>query len=69
MTKNETNIVKIDKKSKDGALGFAMFASFIGAAVYFVNQVDGFWNIILAVLKAVVWPAILVYNVLQSFTA
>jgi hypothetical protein len=68
MSKNETNFVKIDKK-KDGALGFAMFASFIGAAVYFVNQVDGFWNIIAAVLKAVVWPAILVYNILQSFTA
>ena len=38
-------------------------------AVYFVNQVDGFWNIILALLKAAVWPAILVYNILQSFTA
>lgn len=50
-------------------MGFVLFTSFIGAAVYFVNQVDGFWNIIAALLKAIVWPAILVYNVLLSFTA
>ncbi len=34
----------------------------IGAAVYFVNQVSGFWSVVLAVLKAVVWPAFLVYK-------
>jgi hypothetical protein len=68
MTKSENNLIKIDKK-KEGALGFTLFTAFMGAAVYFVNQVDGFWNIILAVLKAAVWPAILIYNLLQSFTA
>ena len=68
MAKDEKNFIKIDNK-KDGATGFAMFLSFIGAAVYFVNQVDGFWNIIVALMKAAVWPAILVYNLLQSFTA
>lgn len=68
MAKNEKNFIKIDGK-KDGATGFAMFLSFIGAAVYFVNQVDGFWNIIVALGKAAVWPAILIYNLLQFFTA
>ena len=67
MARNENNIIKVDKK--DGAMGLTLFVSFIGAAVYFVNQVDGFWNIIGAILKAVIWPAILVYNLLQSFTA
>lgn len=67
MAKEEKNFIKIDKK--DGPVGFTLFAAFVGAAVYFVNQVDGFWNIIVAVLKAAVWPAILVYNLLQSFTA
>lgn len=67
MARNENNLIKVDKK--DGAMGFTLFVSFLGAAVYFVNQVDGFWNIIGAVLKAIVWPAILVYNLLQSFTA
>lgn len=67
MARNENNIIKVDKK--DGAMGFTLFVCFLGAAVYFVNQVDGFWNIIGAILKAVVWPGILVYNLLQSFTA
>lgn len=67
MVKNEKNFIKVDKRG--GPMGFVLFTSFIGAAVYFVNQVDGFWNIIAAVLKAIVWPAILVYNVLLGFTA
>lgn len=71
MATTEKNFIKIDKKmdKKDGPIGFSLFISFIGAAVYFVNQVDGFWNIIAALFKAAVWPAILVYNILQSFTA
>jgi hypothetical protein len=68
MTKQETNFIKINKK-KDEAGGFILFMSFIGAAVYFVNQVDGFWNVIVALGKAAVWPAILTYNILQHFTA
>lgn len=68
MAKDEKNFIKINNK-KDGAAGFTLFMSFIGAATYFVNQVDGFWNVIGAVLKAVVWPAILMYNVLQFFSA
>ena len=68
MTKSENNLIKINK-TKGGAIGFPLFMGFIGAAVYFVNQVDGFWNIVAAVLKAIVWPAILVYNLLQSFSA
>ncbi|HIA92144.1 TPA: hypothetical protein EYO12_03455 [Candidatus Saccharibacteria bacterium] len=68
MAKTEKNFIKIDRK-KDGAMGFNLFLSFIGAAVYFVNQVDGFWNIILALLKAMVWPAIFIYNLLQFFGA
>jgi hypothetical protein len=67
MAKSENNFIKVDKKG--GAVNSALFFSFVGAATYFVNQVDGFWNIIVAVLKGLIWPAILVYNVLQHFTA
>ena len=35
----------------------------IGAAVYYIQQVDGFWPVIVAVLKAMVWPAFLLYKV------
>ncbi len=67
MAKSENNFIKINKDT--GSAGFAFFVAYIGAAVYFVNQVDGFWNIIAALLKATVWPAILIYNILQYFTA
>lgn len=67
MAKSENNFVKVNKRG--GSAGFVLFVTFIGAAVYFVNQVDGFWNIVLAVLKAMVWPAILIYNVLQAVSA
>jgi hypothetical protein len=46
-----------------GAGGFVFFAAFIGVAVYYVQQVHGFWPIILAILKAIVWPAFLLYHV------
>lgn len=34
----------------------------IGAAVYFIGHAAGFWLGALGVLKAIVWPAILVYK-------
>lgn len=68
MAKGEKNYNKANS-SKDGAVGFTLFLMFVGSAVYFINQVDGFGNIIVAIGKAIVWPAILIYNVLQFFTA
>ena len=38
---------------------------FIGAAVFFISHATGFWMGFLGVLKAIVWPAILVYEVLK----
>jgi hypothetical protein len=38
---------------------------FIGAAIYFISQSTGFWMGVLGVLKALVWPAYLVYNALK----
>ncbi len=35
---------------------------FIGAAVYFISHATGFWMGVLGFLKALVWPAILVYE-------
>lgn len=39
----------------------------IGALIYFLQHADTFWEYVLAVLKAVVWPAFVVYQALQSF--
>ena len=37
----------------------------IGAAVYFIQQADSFWIGALGILKAIVWPAFVVYKLLQ----
>lgn len=38
---------------------------FIGAIIYFIGHATGFWMGVLGVLKAIVWPAILVYKLLE----
>lgn len=35
---------------------------FFGAAVYFISHATGFWMGVLGLLKAIVWPAFLVYE-------
>jgi len=35
---------------------------FIGAAIYFISHATGFWAGLLGFLKAIVWPAFLVYE-------
>ncbi|GAA4275411.1 hypothetical protein [Aquimarina mytili] len=38
---------------------------FIGTVIYFISHATSFWIGALGVLKAIVWPAILVYEVLN----
>ncbi len=38
---------------------------FIGAAIYYISTATGFWNGVLGVLKALVWPAFVVYNLMK----
>ncbi len=42
---------------------------FIGAAVYYVSTATGFWVGVLGILKAIVWPAFLVFEALQALAA
>jgi len=39
----------------------------IGAIVYFVGSAESGWDRVLAIPKASVWPALLVYKLLKSF--
>jgi len=39
---------------------------FIGAAVYYITTATSFWIGVLGVLKAIVWPAFVVYGLLKS---
>ncbi len=45
--------------------GGAYFLGVVGAAVYFIMHTSGFWNIVLAILKALVWPAFVVFGLLK----
>jgi hypothetical protein len=42
---------------------------FIGAAVYYISIATGFWIGVLGFLKAIVWPAFLVYEALKQLGA
>lgn len=57
MAKDKVKVVN------QGGAGFAFFLAFFGALVYFLDKADGFWEIVLAFLQAIVWPAILIYKV------
>ena len=48
-----------------GIIGSAYFMAFVGAAVYFIQQATTFWTGVLGFLKAIVWPAFLIYNLLE----
>ena len=49
----------ISKHSSGGAF---YFVGFIGAAVFFIGQAETFWLGVLGFLKAIVWPAYLVFE-------
>lgn len=57
--------VKVDGGT--GQLGFIFFVCYIGALVYFIDNANGFWEVVFAFFQAIVWPAFLVYNALASF--
>jgi len=48
-----------------GCSGFSYFLGAIGAATYYISITTGFWAGVVGVLKAIVWPAFLVFEVLK----
>ncbi len=53
------------KHSSHGTAGAVWFLGFIGSLVYFMQQADSFGTVIVGILKALVWPALLIYNLLD----
>lgn len=49
-----------------GTCGGAYFLAFLGAFIYYLHHTDTFWQGVLAFLKALVWPAFLVYKLFNS---
>lgn len=42
---------------------------FLGAAIYYISTASGFWMGVLGILKAIVWPAFLVFEALKYLGA
>jgi len=65
LEKKFDNWGKCDKWHKHGG-GFMgggfYFLGFLGAAVYFIQHASGFWMGMLGLLKAIVWPAMLIFE-------
>lgn len=56
------------KEVKGNAPSGAVYGlGLIGAAVYFISHAASFWLGVLGFLKAIVWPAILVYDAFKHF--
>ena len=72
MPKKQKNVnVKIEckdgiKKHGKNCGGMFYFLGFIGAAVYYIGTATTFWMGFVGFLKAIVWPAFLVYGALKS---
>lgn len=62
----DTEIRVKKTKARGGGAGGIWFFGFVGALVYYLHTHSGtVWLVLVAVLKAVLWPAFLVYHVLQ----
>ncbi|MFZ5390883.1 MAG: hypothetical protein ACOZAJ_01230 [Patescibacteria group bacterium] len=54
-----------DKKHGDGIAGGIYGLGLIGAAVYYIQQADSFVMGLMGVLKAIIWPAMLIYKLMH----
>jgi len=66
----EKNSKRISQGTSMGTTRFPIVLTYIGAAIYFVQQSNGqFFEVVLALLQALVWPVYVVYHVLQLLGA
>ena len=59
----KTEIIKEKFKNHRSNSGCFYGLGVIGAATYFISSTTGFWLGVLGFLKAIVWPAFMVYEV------
>lgn len=55
--------------NEHGSEGYVLFMAWIGALIYFVQQSEGFWGFIVAILQSLVWPAYVAHEVLKLLNA
>jgi hypothetical protein len=54
-------------KTTDGSNGAVYGLGLIGALIYFMQAANGFGEVVTGFLKALVWPAYVIYKLLESF--
>lgn len=64
-TPQPAQVTKVKKIYKHGNNNAVYGLGFIGAAIYYITTATTFWGGVLGVLKAIVWPAFLVYEWLK----
>ena len=52
------------KKKMDNNSGFVYVAGAIGALVYYLQQATTVWEGVIGLIKAIVWPGLLIYKLL-----
>lgn len=55
-----------EKMQSNASQGAVYGLGMIGAAIYFISHATGFWMGVLGFLKAIVWPAFLVYEAMAK---
>ena len=50
----------MNKNTSEAVYGLGM----IGAAVFFIQQATTFWDGVIGLLQALIWPALVVYKLL-----
>jgi len=56
------------KRMRDSSMMGGIYGmAFIGALIYFIQHSTTFWEGILGIFKALFWPAVVIYKVLELF--
>jgi hypothetical protein len=67
---NDTNSTSYDRKrrkgmNRNGMLGGIYGMAFLGGVVYYIQHATTFWAGMLGFFKALFWPAVLMYKLLE----
>ena len=65
MAKKESEKTVVIKKKYGGGSGAVYGLGLIGSLIYFLSHATTFWEGVLGILKAIVWPAFVVYGLLN----
>lgn len=57
----------IQNNVSSGGGNMVYFFGLIGALIYYLQQANTFWEGFIGILKALVWPAFVIYELLKFF--